>query len=166
MLLLTPYIRLGHFLGALLIRVLVIETSKDFPGGVRMQPNTIFPQELLDEIESYAKVKGITVREFILWAVGEKIGELRQRLGQKNLTSLNLPLQQNDITSDKGIKQLPIVPPLLKAAELSKLLQISKSCAYRLMKTGEIPTIRIGKSVRVRKEDLEGFIDNSRNVTE
>jgi excisionase family DNA binding protein len=131
-----------------------------------MRPNIIFPQELLDEIESYAKIKGITVREFIIWAVGEKIGELRQRLGQKNLTNLNPTLHQNSIDSNREMKQLPIVPPLLKTSELSKLLQISKSCAYRLMKTGEIPTIRIGKSVRVRKEDLERFIDGSRNITE
>jgi len=150
---------------AFLERVFDIETSRDLPVGVIMQPNINFPQELLEEIESYAKAKGITVREFILWALGEKIGELRQRLGQKNLTNMNQSLQQNDFKSEKEMKQQPIVPPLLKASELSKLLQISKSCAYRLMKTGEIPTIRIGKSVRVRKEDLDKFINDSKNFS-
>ena len=45
----------------------------------------IIPNELIKEIECYAKVEGITLNEFLLWALGEKVGELRERRGVKNL---------------------------------------------------------------------------------
>ena len=41
----------------------------------------IIPNELIKEIEAYAKVEGITLNEFLLWALGEKVGELRERRG-------------------------------------------------------------------------------------
>jgi excisionase family DNA binding protein len=47
---------------------------------------------------------------------------------------------------------------LLKGEEVAEYLQISKAHAYVLMKRGEIPSVRIGKIVRVRLEDLELYI--------
>ena len=52
-------------------------------------------------------------------------------------------------------------PPtkLLKAGQVAEILKVSKSHVYKLMRTGEIPTVRIGiKSVRVRPEDLNRYI--------
>jgi excisionase family DNA binding protein len=51
---------------------------------------------------------------------------------------------------------------LLRASEVAKILNISRPLAYRLMQTGKIPTVRINSSVRVRLEDLEGFIQSNR----
>jgi excisionase family DNA binding protein len=53
---------------------------------------------------------------------------------------------------------------LLKSDEVAKVLQISRSMAYALMKRGDIPTVRISTSVRVRPEDLEKYIKD--NVTQ
>jgi excisionase family DNA binding protein len=53
---------------------------------------------------------------------------------------------------------------LLKSDEVAEILQISRSMAYALMKRGDIPTVRIGTSVRVRPEDLEKYIKD--NVTQ
>lgn len=47
---------------------------------------------------------------------------------------------------------------LLNAEEVAELLSVSRSFAYALMQTGQIPTIHLGRSVRVRPEDLEEFI--------
>jgi excisionase family DNA binding protein len=47
---------------------------------------------------------------------------------------------------------------LLKPAEVAEILQVSKAYAYVLMNRGEIPSVRIGKIVRVRLEDLERYI--------
>jgi excisionase family DNA binding protein len=46
---------------------------------------------------------------------------------------------------------------LLKASEVASILNISRAQAYILMK-GTIPSIKFGKTVRVRKSDLENFI--------
>jgi excisionase family DNA binding protein len=48
--------------------------------------------------------------------------------------------------------------PLLNAAEVAEILHISKASAYSLMKTKEIPTVRIKSMVRVRRGDLERYI--------
>ncbi len=51
--------------------------------------------------------------------------------------------------------------PLLTAADVSYRLHLSRSCTYSLMQSGVIPTVRIGKSRRVRAEDLENFIKHN-----
>lgn len=48
---------------------------------------------------------------------------------------------------------------LLKADEVAKILNISLGLAYRLMKSGEIQSVKIHKAVRVRPEDLEIYIE-------
>lgn len=47
---------------------------------------------------------------------------------------------------------------LMKAKQVAEHLSISRSKAYGLMRSGEIPTVKFGKSVRVRIEDIERFI--------
>ena len=49
-------------------------------------------------------------------------------------------------------------PFLLTASQVAERLNTSKSFAYALMKKREIPVVQLGKSVRVRQEDLEEFI--------
>jgi len=47
---------------------------------------------------------------------------------------------------------------LLHASDVAKQLKISRSMAYRILKQGEIPTVRIGTAVRVREIDLLAYI--------
>jgi len=51
---------------------------------------------------------------------------------------------------------------LMTADEIANVLGISRSKAYRLMRLKEIPTITIGKNVRVSKVDLESYISKNR----
>jgi excisionase family DNA binding protein len=51
---------------------------------------------------------------------------------------------------------------LLNALQVAHILHISRSYAYLLMTTGELPTIHIGRSRRVRPVDLEQFISSNR----
>ena len=48
---------------------------------------------------------------------------------------------------------------LLTAGEISKILNISRSYAYKLIREGTITSIPIGRAVRVRDRDLLEFID-------
>jgi excisionase family DNA binding protein len=45
--------------------------------------------------------------------------------------------------------------------DIAKALSISRAYAYRLVMDGTIPSIRIGRSVRVRPIDLQAFIDEN-----
>ena len=56
--------------------------------------------------------------------------------------------------------------PLLKAAEVAKALNISRSLVYRLIHTGEIPSIRINQAVRIHQDDLNRYIESNRTESD
>jgi excisionase family DNA binding protein len=47
---------------------------------------------------------------------------------------------------------------LLTASEAAALLKVSAKTVYVMMQSGEISTVRWGKTVRIRKQDLKEFI--------
>jgi excisionase family DNA binding protein len=47
---------------------------------------------------------------------------------------------------------------LLTADEVAEKLSIGLSTAYRLLQRGDLPSVRIGRWVRVRPEDLRRFV--------
>lgn len=51
-----------------------------------------------------------------------------------------------------------IYPALLKPQDIAQRLNISRAMAYKLLATGELPTVRMGRIVRVREADLEAYI--------
>jgi len=51
---------------------------------------------------------------------------------------------------------------LLKIDEVAGILSISQAHVYQLVQKGEITSVRIGKSIRVRMEDLDHFISTAR----
>ena len=120
------------------------------------------PNELIKEIEVYAKGEGITLNEFLFWALGEKVGEKRERRGVKNLIRVIQNQPPEKLIGDKTQLPASIQKRLLKAEEVAKYLRLSKSGAYHLMRTGVIPVVRIGKAVRVREEDIDSFVLNSK----
>jgi len=52
---------------------------------------------------------------------------------------------------------------LLKASEVARILNISRSLVYRLIHTGKIPHIRINQAVRIHQDDLIKFIEGNRS---
>lgn len=65
--------------------------------------------------------------------------------------------------SGEAVMDIPMNPPeypnpLLDAEEVAQQLRISIALAYRLIQRGQIRSVRIGRLVRVRKNDLERFI--------
>ena len=49
---------------------------------------------------------------------------------------------------------------LLIAQDVAAALKMGLSTVYLLVERGDLPSIRIGRSVRIRPEDLEKFIDS------
>jgi excisionase family DNA binding protein len=50
---------------------------------------------------------------------------------------------------------------LLRLQEVAQYLNISISFSYRLAETGQLPCVRLGRSCRVRPEDLETYINKN-----
>jgi excisionase family DNA binding protein len=48
---------------------------------------------------------------------------------------------------------------LLKCEQVASILNISRSQTYKIVNEGHLPSIKIGKSVRVRASDLEKYLD-------
>lgn len=52
-------------------------------------------------------------------------------------------------------------PRFLTALEVAERMRVSKMTVYRLIKTGKLRAVRIGKTYRVRDEDVEAYLDSS-----
>jgi excisionase family DNA binding protein len=53
----------------------------------------------------------------------------------------------------------PMVPLLLKAGQVAQLLGLGRSTVFALLAAGELPVIRIGRSVRVPRVALERWVN-------
>jgi excisionase family DNA binding protein len=47
---------------------------------------------------------------------------------------------------------------LLKPAEVAEILRIGRSLVYGMLATGELPSIRVGRCIRVSSERLDEWI--------
>lgn len=46
----------------------------------------------------------------------------------------------------------------LTVAEVASLLRVSTMTVYRLIKSSQLPAVRVGKSYRVREDDVDRFL--------
>jgi excisionase family DNA binding protein len=46
----------------------------------------------------------------------------------------------------------------LTVSEVADLLRVSSMTIYRLIKEGEMPAVRVGKSYRLREEDIDAYL--------
>lgn len=51
---------------------------------------------------------------------------------------------------------------LMSPADLQTWLGCGRTKCYELLQTGEIPSYRIGRLVRIRKEDVEEYLERHR----
>jgi excisionase family DNA binding protein len=54
------------------------------------------------------------------------------------------------------------VPQLYSIDEVCKALGMGKSWTYRRIKSGEIPSVKLGRSIKVKREDLEEYLESRR----
>ncbi|MGH9342482.1 MAG: helix-turn-helix domain-containing protein [Terriglobia bacterium] len=55
---------------------------------------------------------------------------------------------------------------LLKASEVADRLSIGRATAYEMMSGGVLPTVRIGRAVRVPARALEAWIEEQQHLNE
>jgi excisionase family DNA binding protein len=51
---------------------------------------------------------------------------------------------------------------LLAMAEVCQELGMGKSWVYRRLRSGEIPSVKLGRSIKVKRADLEEYLENHR----
>ncbi len=47
---------------------------------------------------------------------------------------------------------------LLTVAEVAAVMRVSNMTVYRLIKTGELPAVRVGHSYRIREGEVERYL--------
>ena len=50
----------------------------------------------------------------------------------------------------------------MKVTEMAQELRIARSRAYELVADGTIPAVKIGRSVRIRRKELERWLEGQR----
>lgn len=50
---------------------------------------------------------------------------------------------------------------LLTIAEVAAMMRVSKMTVYRLVHSGELPALRVGRSFRVTEDDVHDYIERS-----
>ena len=48
----------------------------------------------------------------------------------------------------------------MTVSEVADLLRVSRMTVYRLIKTGELPSLRVGKSYRLREPDIQTYLND------
>jgi excisionase family DNA binding protein len=47
---------------------------------------------------------------------------------------------------------------LLTVAEVAGVMRVSNMTVYRLIKTGELPALRVGKNYRIRESEVDRYL--------
>ena len=55
-------------------------------------------------------------------------------------------------------------PNILTVPEVAKYLRIGRTTAYALVKNGEIPSLKIGRQIRVFRDDLLNYVGLSESL--
>ncbi len=100
-------------------------------------------------------------------------------MGSQNLQLLANTEEERALTSHRIAETPPdpkffatrLLPPsscrnfgpneLLRVADVARLLRLCRATVYRLVERGELPSFRIGNSIRFHPEDLSGWLHAS-----
>jgi excisionase family DNA binding protein len=121
------------------------------------------------------KIRGLDIEDLNLNSLGIEKGKetqirlIAERIGvQVGQTVTELVseiialilIARSPVVSQSSLSALPS-DKLLTAKQVASFLNISKAKVYQMMRDGKIATIRMGKTQRVRAQDLEVFVKNN-----
>jgi excisionase family DNA binding protein len=49
--------------------------------------------------------------------------------------------------------------PLLTVGEVANIMRVSNMTVYRLIKSGQLAALRVGKNYRIRRKDVERYLE-------
>ncbi|HEY1972374.1 MAG TPA: helix-turn-helix domain-containing protein [Pseudonocardia sp.] len=73
---------------------------------------------------------------------------------------MNLGEQKASVDVKPGDDSLPNGAELLTVAEVSTMLRVSKMTIYRMVHSGELEHVRVGRSFRIPADAVRGILDN------
>ena len=67
---------------------------------------------------------------------------------------ITMPAKENDRSSLVQVQFLTV-------AEVASMMRVSKMTVYRLVHSGELPAVRVGKSFRVPEKAVHEYLQNA-----
>lgn len=61
----------------------------------------------------------------------------------------------------EGLSGAPSAVRFMTVAEVAATMRVSKMTVYRLVHSGELPAVRVGRSFRVHERAVHEYLDNS-----
>lgn len=65
---------------------------------------------------------------------------------------------RGNIYKGTGMPERDFGEPLLTVAEVAGLMRVSNMTVYRLIKSGQLAAIRVGKNYRLRRGDVDRYL--------
>jgi excisionase family DNA binding protein len=65
------------------------------------------------------------------------------------------------LQDSRKASELPPESSLLTVTEVSQMMRVSKMTVYRLVRSGELPAVRIGKILRIPKAVVQSFLGDA-----
>src|SRR5829696_910889 len=90
----------------------------------------------------------------------ETLGNLRQAL--EDVESALLEFEETLSGEETVRPQEGKGLELLSIPEVCQGLGMGKSWVYRRLKNGDIPSIKLGRSIKVKRSDLDGYLESMR----
>lgn len=67
-------------------------------------------------------------------------------------------MQNEDFYEERDLRKQEQLPIVLSPAEVMDVLGVGKNTMYRLLSSGQLPAVRIGRSWRISLEAIHQFI--------
>ena len=106
---------------------------------------TLTPQRLKQALESF--VEDLERLEGAVQRFEEALLELEEGALKEGALEEGAPVHQNGQSSR-----------LLSPSEVCQELQADRASVYWMLRSGEIPSLKLGHALKVRREDLEGYM--------
>ena len=103
------------------------------------------PQRLEQALESF--VEDLEGLEGAVQRFEEALLELKEGALEEGALEEGAPVYQNGQT-----------PRLLSPSEVCQELEADRASVYQKLRSGEIPSLKLGNALKVRREDLEGYM--------
>jgi excisionase family DNA binding protein len=73
---------------------------------------------------------------------------------------MNVGEQKVSADFQPGVRRPPTGAELMTVAEVSNMLRVSKMTIYRMVHSGELTHVRVGRSFRIPADAVRGILDN------
>jgi excisionase family DNA binding protein len=108
------------------------------------------------QTQDYPRIRGITKGIDRSWLGQYNTGNV----GRHCNTGRRLNL--TEIEQGKEMMATQVEKLLLRPAEVFTAIQVSRAKGYAMLASGELPSIRIGRSVRVPASDLHAWVEQQK----